>query len=137
MFGNRPYCTVGDAESEGDTTMFSVTFGRVRTLSFGDKIQSAPIKAGGSSWIVVYFPKVCCTAVPRRVDWKSEIPRTTILKTGDGPENPVGGAEQEPFQAGRKLLTALQPLTRCCDLPAETGSHWVRDGSPLAMAGVF
>ena len=58
MFGNRPYCTVGDVESEGDNTMFSVTFGRVRTLSFGDKIQSSPIKAGGSSWIVVYFPKV-------------------------------------------------------------------------------
>ena len=58
MFSNRPYCTVGDVESEGDMTKFTVTFGRVRTCSFGDKIQSSPIKAGGGSWIVVYFPKV-------------------------------------------------------------------------------
>ena len=104
MFGNRPYCTVGDVESEGDSTMFSVTFGRVRTLSFGDKIQSSPIKAGGSSWIVVYFPKVCSTAVPQR-GARQRNPENHHPQDWGGPGKYVGGAEEASLRGSESYGT--------------------------------
>eukprot|EP00802_Teleaulax_amphioxeia_P003602 Tamp_03605.p1 GENE.Tamp_03605~~Tamp_03605.p1 ORF type:complete len:928 (+),score=215.99 Tamp_03605:206-2989(+) len=57
MMGNKPYSTVSDVEIEGDKTTFTVRFGKVKSLSFGDSLASKPVQAGQDKWKVVYFPK--------------------------------------------------------------------------------
>ena len=48
---------VGELEIDGDKGEFTVQFGCVKKLSFGECIASKPVPIGGNKWKVVYFPK--------------------------------------------------------------------------------
>eukprot|EP00282_Hemiselmis_andersenii_P029294 CAMPEP_0169469784 /NCGR_PEP_ID=MMETSP1042-20121227/23664_1 /TAXON_ID=464988 /ORGANISM="Hemiselmis andersenii, Strain CCMP1180" /LENGTH=157 /DNA_ID=CAMNT_0009583283 /DNA_START=144 /DNA_END=613 /DNA_ORIENTATION=- len=57
MLHSRPWNSVSNVVSEGDRTTFTWCVGRVKPLSFGDPVYSKPVRAGGSEWKMVYFPK--------------------------------------------------------------------------------